>query len=146
MSASAQDLIVQIKKTTCLYQLKHTLTPFPHLSGSVFSWKRNFFSFIFKNTSAFTVAFSNRSRPSTRIRILDLKTITAYFGNQVVSPSTRPSWYNLKFLRSCLSSSSVKTFKNALLYRGWTSPNNVKSPRVVSLNIRQSKVDLKIRH
>ena len=56
---------------------KQALRLCPHVS--VFVWKRNFFSLFSKkfasNRSVFA-SFSHRFRPSTRIRWIDLKTIT----------------------------------------------------------------------
>ena len=50
-----------------------TLRPYPYVS--VFVWKRNFFSPVSKNFGS-THSISPRFGPSTRIRWIDLKTIT----------------------------------------------------------------------
>ena len=80
--------------------------------------KMQIFFSVFENTYTFMIALSNGFCQSTRVRRHGLKTITAYLGSQVTSPSTGPSWSNPKFLRSCLFSSSVKTFKIGLWDRG----------------------------
>ena len=107
---------------------------------SVFVWKRRiFFS-----------CFQNYFRPHDNVfesLSHDWKTLTVYLGSNVIPSSTCTSWFNPKYLRSCLHLLS-RCFRLAFKI-GSESNRRLLSLLLTSsawINIQQSLVDLKTRN